>query len=139
MDFKIRPVMKKDLKNVVKIFHIPEFKLAYGEYLDNKIYSKYLDSKYFLLAQKENKIIGAIMGERLRADGAVIWYIAVKKEYRKLGIGSKLLDKFEKNHFNSKGKWIMLYAVPKTRLSKFYKKHSYSKGQDYIEFAKKVK
>ena len=41
-------------------------------------------------------IIAFIFGERLRCSGAMIWILAVDKEYQNRGIGVRLLKHYEK-------------------------------------------
>ncbi len=119
MNVDIRPCKKSDLPIINKLLRVPSFKLAYGKYMDKESYKNYLNKDYFLIALIEEKITGAIMGEKLKFDGAVIWYILVDKNLRRIGIGSELLKRFEKNHKKNKGRWIMVYSSPKSKAAKF--------------------
>lgn len=134
---KIRAVKKADLKNVEKLLNLPELKKATGDNISAEILSNYIDKKYFLLAEENKKIIGTIMGERLRNGGLSLWFFVVKKNAREKGVGSALIDKLEKNMISEKRDWIILYAPAKSlKTIKFYKKRGYNKGITCVEFLK---
>lgn len=89
------------------------------------------------MAEENDKIIGAIYGELLKAGGAIVWAFAVLPDWRGQGIGSALLKAFEDNARSDGKKWTVLYAAAKSDSTvKFYKKHGYYIGQGYHECAK---
>ncbi|MFC1720942.1 GNAT family N-acetyltransferase [Patescibacteria group bacterium] len=134
---QIRSATKSDMKDVEKIFKLPELSTATGEYLSAETLSKYMDEKYFLVAEDEGNIIGAMFGERLKNDGAMLWEFAVEESARGKGIGSALLDVFEKNMISESRRWVILYApVKNPKTINFYEKHKYSKGKLHVEFLK---
>ena len=136
---KIRAAQKSDLKECEKIFHIPEMKESDGEYLDAKFLSYYLDKKYFLVAEEDNTIIGAIFGEPLKGKGIIVWDFVVKKKYRGNGIGKALLAKIEHNAKQDGLEWIMLYSTNNKQTLEFYTNSHYNKGTKYVEFLKNIK
>lgn len=134
---KIRPAKKTDMKSVEQLLSLPELSTATGEYLSADILSGYVDDLYFLIAEKNSEIVGAIFGERLKNNGFMLWEFAVKKEFRGQGIGSALLKKFETNLASENRKWMILYAPAKSpQTINFYQKHGYNKGKSHIEFIK---
>jgi ribosomal protein S18 acetylase RimI-like enzyme len=133
----IRPCIKDDLKQCEAIFNLPELSDTTGDNLSAKYLENFLDEKYFLVAEEENKVLGAIYGEPLKTDGVMLWSIAVLSSCRGKGTGHSLLEAFEKNAIADKKKWIILHApAEKEATIDFYKKHNYTMGNNFTEFAK---
>ena len=133
---KIRAAQKSDLKQCEKIFHIPELRESNGEYLNAKFFSYYLDKKYFLVAEKNKTIIGAIFGEPLKGNGVILWSFAVKEKYRGKGIGKALLAKFEHNAKQDGRRWISIYSANNEKTLKFYTNSHYYKGNVNVQLLK---
>lgn len=111
--------------------------MATGKYLSAEILSEYIDERYFLVAEENNEVIGAMFGEPLKSEGLMFWEFAVKESDRGRGIGSALLDMFEKNMISEGRTWMILYAPEKSpKTIQFYEKRGYSKGKVHIEFQK---
>lgn len=134
---KIRPCTINDLEQCDSLCRIPELVHPNGDYFSAAYLEQLLDDKYFLVAEKNKKIIGLVCGEKMKVGGSMVWAITVAKEHRGKSLGSKLLKKFEKNAKKDGCRWVVLYAstVNKKTLG-FYKKHRYDIGQKCIECAK---
>ena len=78
----------------LKILHLENFDLNYNENFYEKIVSKSAAGGY--LAKYENRYVGEITFTYKATDERFILYIytlSVIKDFRRLGIGSKLMDK----------------------------------------------
>jgi len=118
----IRAAIKKDLIRCEELFKLPEFFTPNGEYIKAKWLIEYLDESYFLVAEEEDKIIGALYGEVLKGKGVILWLLAVEQEYRKLGVGTAVLKQFENNAANNGSRWVILYSSTYSdKTLKFYK------------------
>jgi N-acetylglutamate synthase-like GNAT family acetyltransferase len=136
---KIRPAKKEDLSECAKLFHSSVFKEASGDYISVHSLKYYLDKIYFLVAEENGEIAGALFGEALKGKGAILWDFAIKKNLRGKGIGSILLKSFEKNAKIDGKKWIFITAPHKSKFThKFYNKHRYKKGTLNYEYLKKI-
>lgn len=133
---KIRPCKKDDLIQCQELFNLPELATASGDLLPVAYLRNFLSEKYFLVAEDNGKIIGALYGEKLKAGGTMMWALAVDSNYQGKGIGTKLMKTFEKNARLDNRKWIVLHASIKTeRTVNFYRKLGYDVGNKYVECA----
>ena len=134
---QIRAAKKSDLKNVEKLFCLPELAKATGEFLSVETLANYIDDKFFLAAEEAGEIIGAMFGERLKNAGLILWEFAVKESARGRGVGSALLDAFESNMAFENRTWVILYAPARSpKTINFYKKRGFNKGKLHVEFLK---
>lgn len=87
-------------------------------------------SDFFIVACIENKIVGYICGE-VRGDYGHIITLAVKREYRRIGIGTELVNKFIDFLKHRNIKKIYLEVSEKNNIAiKFYLKNGfYIKGK----------
>jgi ribosomal protein S18 acetylase RimI-like enzyme len=135
----IRKAGKKDLIQCENLVRIPEMRLATGGFFDRFFLEKYLDENYFLVAEDEGSVVGLIFGEPVKANGAIIWMIAVDEKIRGKGIGSRLLKAFEKKVKKIGIQWIVLYGYQKNpKVLKFYRKHKFCEGVKNVEFVKDI-
>jgi len=133
----IRSCKTSDLKKCEDLCNSPELFYPNGGHFTAGHLKNFLSKKYFLVAEEDNKVIGLIFGEKLKAGGSIVWIVVVDKKYRGKKIGSKLLKEFEKNAKQDGCTWIVLYAATKNKNTvEFYKKHKYDIGKKYIECAK---
>lgn len=136
LDYRIVSATKKDLKTCEQLGKFKEFREASGDYIDAKFFAHYLSRDFFLVVKKEEEVIGYLVAEKLRARGAVIWYLMVTPKYRNLGLGHKLLEEFEVRCRKNKIEWINLYALDNKKTKNFYKDLGYSSGEREKEFIK---
>ncbi|GBE20653.1 putative acetyltransferase [archaeon BMS3Abin17] len=135
----IRPAEIKDLKGCEEILKIPELRFIDGYYPDINYRKEFIDKDYFLVFEMDNKIVGCVLGEPLKCKHVIIWFFAVKKEYRRQGIGEKLIKEFEKRCCKNKHKWCILHTPISIKNSmNFYKKLGYNKGESFVEFEKEL-
>ena len=134
---KIRPAARKDLSACEKLGKIREFRMPTGNYFKIPYLKYYLNKNLFLVAEKNNSIIGLLIAEPIQAKGALLWFFTVKKSDRGKGIGKKLIKEFERNCGKLGIEWIILHAPLENKLTgKFYKKAGYAKGKNLVEFEK---
>jgi len=137
LKMKIRPAKTKDLEEIVKVGQIKEFRGIIDSYFHADFIKNYLHKDFFLVLEKEKKIIGFLIAEPVKANGALLWYIAIIKEERGRGGGKKLLKEFEKRCKKNKVEWIILYCPTKSQATKlFYKKQGYTKHIQLLEYEK---
>jgi len=134
--FKIVSAAKADLKACEWLGKFKEFKEASGDYINARFMANYLSKDFFLVVKKGREVVGYLLAEKLRARGAVIWYLAIKAKYRDHGLGHQLLIEFEKRCRQHKIEWIDLYALRNKKTMDFYKSLGYSGGEDEKEFIK---
>ena len=132
----IRNVQEKDFNQCLELLKEEELKDANGDYFKKEWLYDYLSDGLFLVAETENDIVGLIFGETLKPDGVMLWMFAVDKNFRRLGIGKKLLAEFENKCRKMNKNWIILYSTTTESTLTFYKRNSYNEGKKCIEFKK---
>lgn len=134
--FKITSATKNDLKACEWLGKFKEFKEASGDYINASFLKHYLSKDFFLVVKKGREVAGYLAAEKLRARGAIIWYLVVKAKYRDHGLGHELMTEFEKRCRKHKIEWIDLYALKTKHTLDFYKSLGYSGGEEEKEFIK---
>jgi len=134
--FDIVSATKADLKACEWLGKFKEFKEASGDYINASFLAHYLSKDFFLVVKKGKEVVGYLVAEKLRARGAIIWYLAIKAKYRDHGLGHQLLNEFEKRCHKHKLEWINLYALKNKHTLDFYKNSGYSAGENEEEFTK---
>ncbi len=134
-----RTAKKADLRACEELFSSPELRTAKGEILPVDFLENYLEGSYFLVAESNSEIIGAMFGEELRGGGIILHEFSVKKEYQGKGVGGIMLDEFESRIKKNRGEWSLPYA-PKINPDtlKFYENKGYSLGSEYVECLKYI-
>lgn len=139
---KIRPANKKDLPMCEKLYALPELACAAcadGHNFSAKEMEDYIDDDFFLVAEDNNQVIGSIFGEKLKANGVMLWLFAVDKKYKGTGVGTNLLSAFEDSCKKHNVTWIILHTLAKNKETKlFYKNRGFNLGETYIEGVKKI-
>ena len=133
---EITPAKKEDLKQCEALGRFKEFREASGDFINARFLGNYLSKDFFLVAKVEKRVIGYLVAEKLLAKGTVIWYFAVKKEYRDQGIGDKLIKQLEQNCKKHKIAWIYLNAIQNKKTFHFYRREGYDEGIKEREFIK---
>jgi ribosomal protein S18 acetylase RimI-like enzyme len=137
MNLEITPAQRTDFKRCVELLDSPEFYAANGDKWKESWLEEYLDKNYFLVAKENNKVIGLVLGEKIKQKGSVLWLLVVDPVYRGKGIGSKLLTEYERSVKEEGVEWIILYSVLENNETlEFYKKNNYSAGKGHIECLK---
>ncbi len=136
----IRGATEKDLPCCESLLKLPEFEFYEGGYPDAGFLKNYLEKDYFLVAEEDEKIIGCIIGEPLKANGVIIWYFVIDRKLRGGGIGKMLISAFEKKANENGKEWILLQCPLDSEDSKnFYRKRRYNEGKPMVEFEKEFK
>ena len=92
----------------------------------------------FFVAESEGRIIGTVMGG---FDGrrGLIYHLAVRPEYQKKHIGSRLLSRVEEALYKTGCTKVYLFLVPENmEQASFYQKFDYEQ-MDVIPFTKYLK
>lgn len=142
---KIRRAKKKDLKEIARIYREEYSKKPYSEKWTEKVavnHIKYL-SKHFtiIVAEENNRIIGAIAFFIFPWATELNGYIedfVVDSRIQNKGIGSKLLNRAEKEIKKKGGKNVWMEVNHKSKAFQFYKKRGYKK-EDFVSMIKKLK
>jgi ribosomal protein S18 acetylase RimI-like enzyme len=139
MEYIIRSAKLADLHSCETLLDSPEFITADGEKWTARWLSNYVDDNFFQVAECNNKIIGCIVGEKLKYNGAVVWLLGIDSNMRGRGIGSNLLKKFEIRAKKIGCEWIIIYAdLHNEKTLEFYKKNLYCDGSKYVECLKRL-
>ena len=130
----IRQARKRDLRACARILHTGELAGASGWYPTARVLSGCL-GKYFLLAEKEGRILGCSVVEPLKR-GVIGWWFAVEEDARGQGVGSALMDELERTARKDGKYFFLIYSKVGTKAVEFYRKRGYAKGQDFTELIK---
>jgi len=136
LTFKIASAKKEDMKACEWLGKFKEFREASGDYVNANFLSYYLSKDFFLVIKRGRELVGYLVAEKLKAGGAVIWYLAVKPKYREQGLGHELMIEFEKRCRQNKVEWILLHALKNKVTLKFYRSLGFSGGEQEQEFIK---
>lgn len=109
---------------------------AIEETFSEEYYQRILKKGILLVAVEKNELVGVCFGTyNVKERWADLLGLVVRKEFRRKGIGSRIVKEFEKIAKNKKLKTIDLY-VDKEQLELF-KKLKYTQGRTYTAFRKK--
>jgi len=134
--FKILSATKNDMKACEWLGKFKEFREASGDYINANFLSYYINKDFFLIIKKGRELAGYLVAEKLKAGGAVIWYLAVKPKYRGQGLGHELMIEFEKRCRKNKIERILLHALKNKNTIKFYQSLNFSGGEQEQEYIK---
>lgn len=98
------------------------------------------DAETVLVAEMDGVIVGSVYVIRFGSNVAYIFRLAVKKEQRDKGIGSKLLEEVQKR-FSAKGfrEFGMFVTANETKLHEFYNKRGYhTSGRQFVYMWKEL-
>ncbi len=133
---KIRKAKKEDLEEVAEIYKQEYRKEPYNENWSNKNALKMVKGQFensaILIALTDEKIAGFITFSKypweqsFRGD---IKDFAVDSEFQGKGIGSKLLEKAEKESREGGAESIALSSHAKSKAFEFYKKKGYKRNE----------
>lgn len=128
---------ENDLNSCEELSKIKEFEFPSGGTPTVDFFKRYIDPTFFLVARKNDEVVGFILGEELKNKVAMVWYLTVKDSFRGKGIGSNLVLEFEKRSKEKGIEWLILYAPTFTENSvNFYKKHGFNRGKSFYEMNK---
>jgi ribosomal-protein-alanine N-acetyltransferase len=126
---KFEPI---DMFSVIKLASetLPE---RYSPSLFNFFYETY--PKGFIVAEKDHKIIGFIIGVQMKPEKGKILMLSVLEKYRRQGIGSKLLAEYLKGISNKKIKKVALEVrTDNKKAIKFYQRYGFKIKKKISEF-----
>ncbi|MBI4129752.1 GNAT family N-acetyltransferase [Candidatus Roizmanbacteria bacterium] len=137
MNIHIRPATEQDLAQCEKLAKHPYLEFPGGGFPDKEYMKAFISEYYFLVADREGKIVGWILGESLKTSGVGLWFFVVDEHFRGKGIGKMLFQEFEKRLRSAKRKWIFLTAHINNDIGiNFYKEMGFVKGKPHFEMVK---
>jgi len=143
---KIRKATKKDIREIAKLM-IEEFsKFPFKEKTTINSAIKSLNFYFKIgksfVAEEDKKIVGIVIFKVEQWwEGPVILIedLAVKEDFKKQGIGKKLIEKVEEYAKEIKAKSVNLITHKKSSAVKFYTKQGYKIEKDTLFMIKKIK
>jgi N-acetylglutamate synthase-like GNAT family acetyltransferase len=133
---EIRKAKDSEIKEIKKIVDKFEEMDVIKDTFPETYYRRILKKGILLVAIENNELAGVCFGTyNTKEKWADLLGLVVKEKIRKKGIGSSLVQEFEKIVKSKKLKTIDLYA-DKTQL-RLFKNLSYKQGRTYIAFRKK--
>jgi len=138
-EITIRPALHED---IVRGKEILQFEELCGANTYSEDYYKRLINSHegiFLVAEINSEVVGLIFGEFSKnEDWADLTGVGVKEQYRKKGIGSQLIQEFERIVKMNDIAFIELFAQTDT-LGKFIDKHGFVPYKKYMHCQKQLK
>lgn len=128
----IRKFEPSDMFSVIKLASetLPE---RYNPSLFNFFYEAYPQG--FIVAEKNHKIIGFIIGVQMKLEKGKILMLSIKEKNRRQGIGSALLAEYLKRISNKKVKTVELEVrIDNKKAIKFYQKYGFKIKAKLKEF-----
>ncbi len=107
----VSPNSKTEVQDAYKfVKNILKFSEDHPRSLDFYINIFQKDPRYVVIAKDGNEVIGAVLSSDENEDTLLIGELAVNEKYRKLGIGTSLIQQLEKNAVKLNKKEISLGA-----------------------------
>ena len=107
----VSPNSKTEVQDAYKfVKNILKFSENHPRSLDFYLNIFQKDPKYIVIAKDGNEVIGAVLSSDENEDTLLIGELAVNEKYRKLGIGTSLIQQLEKNAVKLNKKEISLGA-----------------------------
>ena len=132
--FEIRQVNPQEIFSVIKIAYesLPE---RYNPTIFNFFYESF--PKGFLVAEKNKKLIGFIIGTKTSDKTVRIPMLAIRNAYRRNGIGSALLNKLFEKIIRENIQFVDLEVKTNNKVAiEFYKKHGFVISEKVSSFYK---
>lgn len=137
---QIRPYKPQDYSAVKEILQEADMFNESWDSQKNVASMITVDEESVLVAEMDGVIVGSVYIIRFGSHVAYIFRLAVKKEYRDKGIGSKVFAEVQKR-FSSKGfrEFGMFVNANDRRLYEFYKKRGYhTSGRQFVYMWKEL-
>jgi len=138
MNIAIRNANLKDAFACAELCKIPELKTPSGNYPPQRWIENLIKDKQMVIVAEANKeIVGFRMGETLSDNKAIAHLIVVNPKYRTHGVGSMLVEAFEKECVKRKVRVLLTYVYAGNKKTvDFFQKNKYNKGSLTYEFNK---
>jgi len=137
MAIKIRKAKLSDAKKCIDLTNTPEFIFPGTKDFIAKYLRDFISKGIFYVAEDKNKIIGFISAQITLGRELWIDMIAVEKEKRGKGIGTRLINTVLKQAKRKKMKMVFLDAPAFNKATlKFYKKIGLKRKKKFIWFTK---
>jgi ribosomal protein S18 acetylase RimI-like enzyme len=138
---KIISAMGKDVEDCWKLSHTKELFTPEGDAIPKEWFEAIIREKQmFFVAKDDKKTIGFVMGERLAGNAAIVHLMSVDPKYRRIGIGTRLMDEFEKECRKRRIIVIVAYAyMDSKKIQNMLSKKGFMKGSKTVEYVKILK
>ncbi len=110
MPIIISEAKESDLEGCINISRTRELILPNGKYPDLDYLKEIIGKVFFFIGRQSEKIVGFIIGHPLAGGSCFIDILAVSKEDRGKGYGSKLLKHLIKKCRDEKISYVFLFA-----------------------------
>ena len=141
MNIHLRPATEEDLESCLELARMKEFdrivECASHEEAKNLLGS-YLQT-YFVVAEDDGEVIGFFTAEKTLPNEFYVDIIVVRAEYRKQGIGKKLME--EARSIAKREGYSGMYLLctkENPYAEKFYTSLGMERGQEYIIFSEEI-
>ena len=133
-----RKVRLGDLLACEKLLATPETVCFSGEYPTSDYLSHIMiDGMSFVAVNGFDEIVGCIFSEKLKCFGALLDFMAVKTHYKRMGIGTQLLNHLKLEYAANNIDWMILYSTTKSEINKsFYEKNGFINNGSFYEMGK---
>ncbi len=109
--------------------------LSFGKEIRNEL--RLESEEIILIANVENKTVGVLVVNVESDNVYEIRHIAVRNEYQKIGIGKKLIRRFEKDKIDEKR--TIIRTISRNTSLPFFKKLGFRIVKDYPDHPKFIK
>lgn len=135
----VRILQVSDIEESLKILHQDTLQYCDGTYPEEKWVGTFISDPSCLaygVVDTDGWLFGIALGEKLRCNGFLLWYLAVRPECQGKGYGSVLLKEFERIAHDKGVEWI--YITSTANSVKFWKQHGYDASNTHkvVELAK---
>jgi ribosomal-protein-alanine N-acetyltransferase len=134
---KIEYAKIEDLKKCLAISDTPELEISDGIKPTQKELAAGLESGIYLVAKENDQILGYALGYIHSRISGYLDLLVVSKKYRDSGIGSQLIDRFEKELRDKDIESMWLLANTNfDRTQNFYQKKGFEAGNTFKTYSK---
>lgn len=132
----IRHATSEDLPLCEELCAVPELEFVGGGYATFEHLEHFLEDGYFLVDEEQGELRGLVFGEPLRANGAVLWMVAVREEHRGKGIGKALVQAYEEHCRGQGRQWMFLLGLDTDKHQRLYTTLGFNGGKRLVEYVK---
>lgn len=134
----IRPARTRDLTAIFRLLSEPELQPPNHPREDRAWIRDHLRRhQIVLVAVRQQRIVGFVMGEVATSHVAILHLIAVATAWRRRGIATRLFAAFERAAWQRRGWCILTYIHADSMLtSRWMTRHGYAAGAQVREYQK---
>ncbi len=135
---RIKKAEPKDIYECVRLGDIKEFEMSGGSIPDEEYFRDSLRKGLFFVAEENSKILGFMVGFKLTSKLVYLDLLTVNKNFRRRGIGQKLIGRFKDELKKQKvEEYFLVVPLFNEKTLSFYKKLGLNEGEEYKLFHEK--